>query len=225
MALFRPYQRNASTESSAKASDLVGKPGSASAAEPTTVVEDRTEPTGIAVDGRLETPQERAARQPAKKDRPTPSRRQAEAARMERLHPTLTKKEQKAAAAASRREQRMRVMDATEGKPERVLLRNYIDSSWHIGEFTMPGMILLMAMVFGAQYFPALIPWLSAAMYAFLILILLDVVVTWQRFKRVLAKRLPGASTKGLMLYAMNRVIQIRRFRTPPPAIKRGDAY
>jgi hypothetical protein len=47
----------------------------------------------------------------------------------------------------------------------------------------------------------------------------------WRGFKQVLAKRLPNAPTRGLLMYGMNRSIQIRRFRMPPPRIKRGDAF
>ena len=47
----------------------------------------------------------------------------------------------------------------------------------------------------------------------------------WRGFKRVLAERLPGASPKGLLMYGMTRSTQIRRFRMPPPRIKRGEAY
>ena len=32
-------------------------------------------------------------------------------------------------------------------------------------------------------------------------------------------------SPKGLLMYGMNRCIQLRRFRMPPPRLKRGDAY
>jgi hypothetical protein len=41
----------------------------------------------------------------------------------------------------------------------------------------------------------------------------------------VLAERLPGAPTRGLMMYGINRAIQIRRFRMPAPRIKRGGSY
>jgi hypothetical protein len=47
----------------------------------------------------------------------------------------------------------------------------------------------------------------------------------WRGFKRVLAERIPNASTKGLLMYGMTRSTQIRRFRMPPPRLKRGDAY
>jgi len=47
----------------------------------------------------------------------------------------------------------------------------------------------------------------------------------WRGFKKVLAERLPRVSPKGLLMYGMNRMIQIRRFRMPSPRIKRGDVY
>ena len=47
----------------------------------------------------------------------------------------------------------------------------------------------------------------------------------WRGFKKVLAARLPKVSPKGLLMYGMNRCIQIRRFRMPPPRIKRGETY
>jgi hypothetical protein len=62
-------------------------------------------------------------------------------------------------------------------------------------------------------------------MYVFILLVLLDSYLMWRGFKRVLAERLPGASTRGLLMYGVNRSIQIRRFRLPAPRLKRGDRY
>jgi hypothetical protein len=47
----------------------------------------------------------------------------------------------------------------------------------------------------------------------------------WRGFKRVLAERLPNGSTKGLLLYGITRATQIRRFRMPPPRVKRGEKF
>ena len=62
-------------------------------------------------------------------------------------------------------------------------------------------------------------------MYVYILAVLADCFLMWRGFKKVLATRLPTASTKGLPMYGMNRCIQIRRFRMPPPRIKRGDAF
>ena len=62
-------------------------------------------------------------------------------------------------------------------------------------------------------------------MYAFILLVLLDCFLMWRGFKKVLAERLPKASPEGLLMYGMNRSIQIRRFRMPAARIKRGEEY
>ena len=62
-------------------------------------------------------------------------------------------------------------------------------------------------------------------MYVFILLVLFDCYRMWRGFKRVLAERIPGAPTRGLMMYGVNRAIQIRRFRMPAPRRKRGDTY
>jgi hypothetical protein len=62
-------------------------------------------------------------------------------------------------------------------------------------------------------------------MYVFLLVAVIDVFLMWRGFKKVLADRLPRASTRGLLMYGMNRCIQIRRFRIPPPRVKRGEGY
>ena len=55
--------------------------------------------------------------------------------------------------------------------------------------------------------------------------VFVDGYLMWRGFKKVLAERLPKESPKGLLMYGMTRSIQIRRFRMPPPRIKRGEAY
>jgi hypothetical protein len=55
--------------------------------------------------------------------------------------------------------------------------------------------------------------------------VFVDGFLMWRSFKKVLAARLPKASSKGLLLYGMTRGTQIRRFRRPEPRIRRGEAY
>jgi hypothetical protein len=47
----------------------------------------------------------------------------------------------------------------------------------------------------------------------------------WRGFKKLLAVRVPKASTRGLLMYGVNRAIQIRRFRMPAPRVKRGESF
>jgi hypothetical protein len=64
-------------------------------------------------------------------------------------------------------------------------------------------------------------------MYGYILLVLLDLVLLWRRYKRVLAERHPGTDVKGkgVMMYGLNRSIQMRRLRMPRPVVPRGGAY
>lgn len=174
------------------------------APEPTTTVE--SAPTG-------------------KKDRPTPTRKEAEAARRQRMSTTLSKKESRAAAGRQSRSDRMRAISAREATPEKILMRDYIDARFNIGEFLLPSVVVILAVTVLGSYWPRVTLIATLAMYLFILAVFVDGYLMWRRFKKVLAARLPKTSPKGLLLYGMTRSTQIRRFRSPAPRIKRGEAY
>lgn len=162
---------------------------------------------------------------PRKKDAPTPTRRQAEAARMARVNPQLSRKEAKKQAAAANRERRMAAMEARDSTPEKQLMRDMVDSRWNLGEFLLPAMVLMLALSFLQEVYRQMSTIALVAMYGFLAIVLLDLLLLWQRYKKLLAERHPGVSPKGkgLMMYGFNRSIQMRRLRMPKPTIKRGE--
>lgn len=158
---------------------------------------------------------------PRKKDAPTPTRKQAEAARRERLTKQVSKKE----AARMQRAERMKAVQARDNTPEKALLRDYIDSRRNVGEFLLPGLVVILGASFLYSILPNITLVSTVLMYVFILVVLLDSFLMWRGFKKVLAERLPRSSTRGLLFYGMNRSIQIRRFRMPAPRIKRGEAY
>jgi Protein of unknown function (DUF3043) len=160
-----------------------------------------------------------------KKDRPTPTRKEAEAARRQRITTTLNKKEARAAANRQRRAERMRVVSAREAAPEKVLMRDYIDARFNVGEFLLPSVVVILAVTIVGSYWPTVTLISTLAMYLFIFAVFVDAYLMWRGFKKVLAARLPKASPKGLLMYGITRSTQIRRFRTPAPRIKRGGAY
>jgi hypothetical protein len=160
-----------------------------------------------------------------KKDRPTPTRKEAEAARRQRMSMTLSKKQSRAAASRQSRSQRMRAISAREAAPEKVLMRDYIDARLSLGEFLLPSVVVILAVTLLGSYWPSVTLIATLAMYLFIIGVFVDGYLMWRGFKKVLAKRLPKASPKGLLLYGMTRSTQIRRFRSPAPRIKRGETY
>ena len=79
---------------------------------------------------------------PAKKDAPTPSRREAEAARRERLNPTPSKKEMRVRERTARAQLRDERFTKAEAEPGKVLVRDYVDAHRGIAQWAMP--LLLM---------------------------------------------------------------------------------
>jgi hypothetical protein len=160
-----------------------------------------------------------------KKDRPTPTRKEAEAARRQRMNRTLSKKQSRAAASRQSRSERMKTISAREAVPEKVLMRDYIDARFNLGEFLLPSVVVILAVTLLGSYWPVVTLIATMAMYLFIIGVFVDGYLMWRGFKKVLAKRLPKASPKGLLMYGMTRSTQIRRFRSPAPRIKRGETY
>lgn len=167
---------------------------------------------------------EAAAAQQKKKAVPTPTRKEAEAARMERLHPTLTpaaqRKRDREARTASRDDQLRKVDE----QPGRQLMRDFVDSRKGIAQWWMPVIMISLALALAAMYLSADLAIVATFVpYVALVLLALHVTVLWQQFKKLHDQRLPKESTKGLLIYLINRIISLRRFRVPPPRVKPGD--
>jgi len=161
---------------------------------------------------------------PAKKEVPTPSRREAEAARRERLNPTLSPKElrvkERAAKNALRDEQFVRA----ENTPGKVLIRDYIDARRGIAGYAMPILMVTLALSLGISALSVeaayLVTWLTYAVFA---VIALDIFMMWRSYKKLHLSRLPNVPLKGLLPYMLNRAINLRRLRLPAPRVKPGD--
>lgn len=159
-----------------------------------------------------------------KKNAPTPSRRNAEAARRQRLNPSLSPKEAKRRDREATYSARQRDMARQEETPGRTLMRDLVDSRFNPAEIAMPVLLAVMALAFIPQLTPY-IQWLLYATWAFIALIVLDAALLWRRFKQLAAQRIPGTPLKGLLFYGFNRQMSFRRWRQPPPRIKRGEAF
>ena len=183
----------------------------------------------VALFHRKAAPAEEPAPEPAAtgkgKNRPTPSRREAEAARRQRLTRTMSRREARLEASRQNRAARMKALHAREAIPEKILMRDYVDARFSLGELLLPSLVVILALSFLSPIWPQITLISTAAMYLFILLVILDLTIMWRGFKKVLAERLPNAPTRGLMMYGMNRSIQIRRFRLPAPRIKRGEPY
>lgn len=216
MGLFRPYERStdqteATGKDAARLSSLTPK-------TPTPPAESgpaRTVETPAAADA--------GPKGHEKKGGATRTRKQAEAERMERLHPTLTPREQRKADKNARATARLEAFDRAEQLPERVLLRDYLDSRWTINEFMLPAMIVVMAATMATMNNVALSTYIALGLWVLLIMAVINTWFMWSGFKKLLAQRHPNANRRGLLMYLFNRSIMIRRFRRPAPRIARGE--
>ena len=119
----------------------------------------------------------------------------------------------------------MRALNARESAPEKQLIRDYVDARFSLGEYLLPSLVVILAASFLSMVWANVSLLATLAMYVFILAVIFDGFLMWRGFKKVLAERMPNASTKGLLMYGMNRCIQIRRFRMPPPRLKRGDKF
>lgn len=169
-----------------------------------------------------------------KKGRPTPKRKEAEAARkVSSLAPASTKAEKeraKAAAKSARVAQRAAYMRGDESAlplrdkgPVKKYVRNYVDARRSIGEYFLPVIFIVL--------FLTLIPnpifqiGSIAIMYTVLLVSVIDGFLLTRKLKREVSVKFPGAELKGIGMYGWLRSTQMRRMRTPKPAIKAGEPF
>ncbi len=226
MGLFRPYERKAPEAEATTPSEGTKSGGRISSLTPKG--EQRAQKRAAVAAPQTPTEPVRAGstrvvtRTPQKKQGATPTRRQAEADRMQRLHPNLSKSDQRRANRDSRYKSRVNTWDQVESSPERVLLRDYIDVRWTVTEFMLPAMLLLMAAVVATSRWITISTYIALGLWVLLALSFINTAVMWINFKKVLAERVPNAKKRGLLMYMFNRSLMIRRFRRPAPRVVRG---
>lgn len=177
------------------------------------------------------------------KNRPTPRRRDVEAARKQPLVPTgrgaggrgASGKAARQAARAERvkaREQMMagneRFLPLRDRGPVRRFARDVVDGRWNVGELLLPVMlgVLLLSFVGGSvqRQNPAVYTGVLAVTYTMVLAAAFDAFLMARNLKKALIARFgDGADLKGIRRYAVMRAFQLRRTRIPRPAVERGQ--
>ena len=173
------------------------------------------------------------ASSPQKKGRPTPKRKEAEAARkVSSLAPASTKAEKKRAKEASRaarvaaRAAYMRgdenALPMRDRGPVKRFVRNYVDSRRSIGEYFLPIIFVVLMLTL----IPSPITQLGSIflMYGVLLVSIVDGFFLSRRLKSLASERFPGGNFKGIGMYGWLRSTQMRRMRMPKPQVKAGDS-
>jgi Flp pilus assembly protein TadB len=166
----------------------------------------------------------------AGKGRPTPKRKEAEAANKRPLVAPTTKKATREQAKAQRDvEYRAmqtgdeRNMPAKDRGPVRRFIRDSVDARWNLGEFFLP-----MAAVFLVAQFAlaktAIAVFAILALYVYIIAAAIDAWLMWRGLKkRIVAKFGADQIPRGVAMYAVLRAFQIRPARLPKPQVKHGQ--
>lgn len=170
----------------------------------------------------------------AGKGRPTPSRREAEAARKQQIRiPKDPKEAKKASRERSRldRERQRQGMLAGDQKymplrdrgPAKAFTRDFVDSRFTVAEYFIFIAIAVLALGFIRN--PAVQSWVSLAFFGLTALIAVDTAVLLIQLNLRAKAAFPDAKERrGITLYAALRTLQVRRLRLPPPRVKRGGA-
>lgn len=165
----------------------------------------------------------------APKGRATPSRKEAEAARKQRLKPPVDRRE----ASRRERENRTRQREAMRSGDEKALLprdqgpvrraaRTFVDSRRNAGELFLPGALLILVLGFIRNVQVQQISlWLWLAM---VLLIVIDTFFMLRAMKKALQVMLPDEALKGVNFYAVMRALQVRPLRMPKCQVKVGGA-
>ena len=164
---------------------------------------------------------------PGGKGRPTPSRKEAQAASRARARGPQDKKEAARLLRQRRAESNAKVREGMKTGEERYLpardkgpvrrfVRDWIDSRLCMAELLLPLLILIMV---GSAFSRSLSNGLWSAT---ILVVALDTALVVFRLRRELRRRFPDQSTKGAIGYGVLRSLQLRWIRLPKAKVKLG---
>jgi hypothetical protein len=167
------------------------------------------------------------------KNKPTPKRRDQEAARRQPLV-VADRKRAKQVDRAKRSEQMSRTrqamltgdesgLPARDKGPVRRYTRDFVDARRNLAEFMLPIMLVVLALSFLRT--STILFFVTLLTYGVLLTAVIDTLWMWRRLKRRLVEKFgaEAAGAKGNAMYAAMRAFQLRRSRMPRALVKRGE--
>lgn len=170
---------------------------------------------------------------PGAKGRPTPTRKEAEAAGRERAKAGMDKKAAQKLLRERRAESNAKTREGMRSGEERYLpkrdqgpvkrfVRNYVDARLSIAEFLLPLLVVIMVLQYSGN--ESLLRFSNVLWSTTILVVALDTIWLLMRLKRALRAKFPDESLKGTTFYTMLRVMQVRFLRMPKPQVKVGGA-
>jgi hypothetical protein len=163
------------------------------------------------------------------KGKATPKRREAEAARKQRLTAPKNRREASRQLRQRRYEDRAKVqaalrsgddryLPARDSGPVRRFIRDLVDARLSVAEFLLPLLLVILLLNVAQQLVLVSYLWVGTIFAT-----TVDTIYLWWRIKKELRTRFPDESTKGAVAYGILRSSQLRRLRLPKPQVKRGE--
>ena len=171
-----------------------------------------------------------AAQQP--KGRPTPKRREAEAARQHRTTPPKDRKEAKARLREEKTKERAELMAALRAGderkypvrdrgPARHIARNWVDGRRNVGDYFWPAVIAAIVLI--VLPIPSVQSLSSFLLVGFYLVLMADTAWSLVGLTKVLKEKVPDPLLrKGTLPYAFGRSLQSRKRRLPVCMVERG---
>ncbi|WP_299445238.1 DUF3043 domain-containing protein [uncultured Phycicoccus sp.] len=166
------------------------------------------------------------------KNRPTPKRRDQEAARKRPLV-ISDRKEARRLDRAKRREQLARTRAALESGDERYLpqrdkgpvrrfIRDYVDARRNLAEFLLPIMLIVLALSLIQN--DAIFSFSVFLTWGAVLAVIIDTALMWRGLRaRLVTAFGEDGIARGSWRYAALRAFQMRRQRMPKPQVARGE--
>jgi len=167
---------------------------------------------------------------PIAKGRPTPTRKEQEAARKQPLVPSdrrlaarqsrdqVTAQRDRARVGMARGEEKY--LPARDKGPQKRFARDYVDARFSIGEVLLPVAVVTIL----GTLIPSVGNFIFIGIYLFLLVVVADGIWMGQRIISQLgAKYGKDKVERGIRWYSFMRAIQLRPMRLPKPQVRRGQ--
>lgn len=166
------------------------------------------------------------------KGRPTPKRREVEAANRARAKKPRGRREQSATQRAARTESSRKMRQAMKTGDERYLpprdkgpvrrfVRDFVDTRFSFVELLVPIMVLTLVMGYSGSTY--LVSVANLVLLMTMLLVFVDLLVLRFRVRREVTRRFPDEPLKGVTYYAVIRALQMKFMRLPKAQVKIGQ--
>jgi len=170
---------------------------------------------------------------PGAKGRPTPTRKEAEAARRERAKAGMDKKAAAKLTRERRAESNQKMREGMRSGEERYLpkrdqgpvkrfIRNFVDARLSVAEFLLPLLVVIMVLQYSGN--AQMLSFSTILWEVTILMVALDTIWLLVRLKKALRAKFPDETLKGTTFYTITRALQLRPLRMPKPKVKIGGA-